>query len=86
MSADRLRVGDVPSRLRIAHCWALVGVCAAEVVAGIWLWRGQRRGAFLGLATTPAALALGTGFALPFLLVPAPIRAGLVVVERRRLR
>ena len=65
---------------------ALVGVCALEVLAGIWLWRGQRRGALLGLATTPAALVLGSGFALPFLLIPAPIRAGLAAAERRRLR
>jgi hypothetical protein len=65
---------------------ALAGVCTLEVIAGAWLWRGQRRGALLGLATTPAALALGTGFALPFLLIPAPIRAGLVVAERLRLR
>ena len=66
--------------------WALVGVCALEVVAGVWLWRGQRRGALLGLATTPAALALGSGFALPLLLIPAPIRAGLAAAARQRLR
>ena len=66
--------------------WALVGVCGLEVVAGIWLWQGRRRGARLGLAVTPFALALGSGFALPFLLLPAPIRAALVVAGRRSLR
>jgi hypothetical protein len=66
--------------------WALVGVCALDVVAGIWLWQGHRRGAALGLATTPVGLGLGAGFALPFLLVGVPIRAALVMVGRRTLR
>jgi hypothetical protein len=66
--------------------WALVGVCALDVVAGIWLWQGRRRGARLGLATTPLALALGAGFALPFLLAGVPIRAALVLAARRSLR
>lgn len=57
-----------------------------DVVAGIWLWQGRRRGAWLGLATTPLALGLGAGFALPFLLVGAPIRALLVLAGWRRLR
>ena len=45
--------------------WTFVGVCAADVVAGVGLWRGRRWGARLGLATSPFALALGVGFALP---------------------
>jgi hypothetical protein len=65
---------------------ALVGVCTLDVVAGIWLWQGRRRGATLGLATTPAALFLGAGFALPFLLVGVPIRVALVLAGRRNLR
>jgi len=65
--------------------WALVGVCGLEVVAGIWLWQGRRRGARLGLPVTPFALA-GSGVALPFLLLPAPIRAAPVVAGRRSLR
>jgi hypothetical protein len=64
----------------------LVGVCALDVVAGVWLWQGKRRGANLGLATTVPALALGTGFALPFLLAGVPIRVGLVLAGRRTLR
>lgn len=66
--------------------WALVGICALDVVAGAWLWQGRRRGADLALATSPFALALGAGFALPFLLVGVPIRAGLVIAGRRSLR
>lgn len=66
--------------------WALVVVCALDVLAGLWLWQGRRRGATLGLTTTPFALALGLGFALPFLLLLAPIRAALVLAGRRILR
>jgi hypothetical protein len=65
--------------------WGMIGVCAADVLAGIWLWQGRRRGAVLGLATTPVALALGAGFALPFLLAGVPIRVALVVAGRRSL-
>lgn len=65
---------------------ALVGVCALQVVAGVWLWQGRRRGAQLALATTPLALGLGTGFALPFLLVGEPINAALVIAGRRSLK
>jgi hypothetical protein len=64
----------------------LIGVCTLDVISGIWLWQGRQRGATLGLAMTPLALGLGAGFALPFLLVPAPIRAALVLRGRRRLR
>ena len=66
--------------------WALVGVCVLEVVTGAWLWQGRRRGARLGLATTPLAIGLGAGFALPLLLVGAPLRAALVLAGRRSLR
>ena len=65
--------------------WTLVGTSALDVVAGIWLWQGRRRGAQLGLATSPVTLALGVGFALPVLLLSAPIRAALVLVGRRTL-
>jgi hypothetical protein len=58
---------------------ALMAVCALDVVAGVRLWRGEPAGARLGLATTPFVLALGAGFALPFLLIPAPIRAALIL-------
>ena len=74
-----------PSRFT-ALGWTLVGLCAVDVVAGIWLWQGRRWGAWLGLATTPLAVGLGLGFALPFLLIGAPIRAWLVFAHRRSLR
>jgi hypothetical protein len=51
----------------------LIVVSALNLLAGIWVWQGKRRGARLGLATTPLALALGIGFALT---VPAPPGAG----------
>jgi len=66
--------------------WALVVVCALDVLAGVWLWQGQRRGARLGLVMTPFAIALGVGYALPFLVLLAPIRAGLVLAGWRSLR
>ena len=64
----------------------LVGACARNVVAGIWLWQGRRRGAALALATSPATFALAVGFALPFLLAGVPISAALVLAGRRSLR
>lgn len=70
----------------IALGLGLVTVATLDVVAGIWLWHGRLRGAILGLATSPAAFALGIGFALPFLLVGVPIRAALILAGRRALR
>ena len=69
----------------IALGWSLVVVCALDVLAGRWLWQGRRRGAALGLATTPAAFVLGAGFALPFLLIGLPIRVALILIGRRSL-
>lgn len=66
--------------------WALVGVCALDVLAGIWLWQGRRRGFRLGMATNGPALLLGIGFELPLLLLGVPIRAALVVAGRHSLR
>jgi hypothetical protein len=66
--------------------WALVGVCALDVGSARLLWRGRCAGAVLGLATTPVALVMAVGFALPFLLVGVPIRVALVVLGRRSLR
>ena len=65
--------------------WTFVGVCAADVVAGIGLWRGRQWGARLGLATSPLALALGVGFDLPLVLVGVPLRVALVLARRRSL-
>ena len=65
--------------------WTFVGVCAADVVAGVGLWRGRRWGARLGLATSPLVLALGAGFGLPLILLGVPVRVALVLVGRRSL-
>ena len=65
--------------------WTFVGVCAADVVAGLGLWRGRRWGARLGLTTSPLALALGVGFDLPLVLVGVPLRVALVLAGRRSL-
>ena len=61
----------------------LTAVSILDVVAGIWLWRGQRRGARLGLVTSPLAFGLGIGFAVPFLLIVPPLRAALVLSAAR---
>jgi hypothetical protein len=66
--------------------WALVVICVLDVLAGVWLWQGRRRGARLGVATMPLTLVLGLGFAFPFLLSALPLRLLLVVVARSGLR
>jgi len=65
--------------------WTFVVVCAADVVAGVGLWRGRRWGARLGLAASPLALALGVGFDLPLILLGVPVRVALVLAGRRSL-
>jgi hypothetical protein len=69
-----------------ALAWALVVACLLDALAGAWLWQGRRRGARLGLAMTPATLALALGFAFPFLLAALPIRLVLVAAARSSLR
>ncbi len=66
--------------------WSFVAVCALDALAGIWLWQGRRRGARLGMVTSPLALIAGAGFALPFLLVGIPMRLGLTWAGRGSLR
>lgn len=83
MSGPFERLGTGPFA---ALGWTLVGVCVLDVLAGSWLWQGRRRGAWLGLATTPLALGLAVGFALPFLLVGVPLRVAFVLAGRRSLR
>ena len=78
MGADQLTL------LGRALAWVLIGVSAVDVATSRWLWQGRRRGSVIGLATTPVSLALGLLFHLPFLIVVAPLRAGLVIAESRR--
>ena len=66
--------------------WVFVGVCAVETLAGWKLWKGQRRGASLGIWTTPLAVLFGLGFALPFYLASIPIRLVLLALGRRAPR
>ena len=66
--------------------WSFVAVCALDTLAGIWLWQGRKRGARLGMVTSPLAFILGVGFALPFLLVGVPMRLGLTWAGRGSLR
>ncbi len=75
LGADRFRVLG----------WSLVVVSALDVLAGIWLWQGRRRGLRLGLLTSVPAFGLAAGFALPFLLVGVPLRVFLALVGRRHL-
>jgi hypothetical protein len=63
----------------------LVGVSTLDVMVGIWLWRGQRRGLRLALANV-AAMPLAAGFGgLPLLLWGVPLRAALAWAGRRGL-
>jgi hypothetical protein len=62
---------------------SFIAVCGIDVLAGVWIWQGRRRGARLGLVTTPIALALAIGYALPILLLLVPIRAGLALAGWR---
>jgi hypothetical protein len=66
--------------------WAFVVVCAADVIAGVWLWQRRRRGLLLGLLTAPPGFALALGFALPFMLIGLPLRVVLALAGRRSLR
>lgn len=66
--------------------WTFAGLCAIESLAGVWLWQGRRRGANLGLATTPLSIALGLGFALPLYVGSIPVRLGLLWLGRRSPR
>ena len=65
---------------------ALAAISGLNVMAGAWLWRGERRGLRLGLATFAPTVVLGIGFALPFLLIGLPISTLFAVAGRRSLR
>jgi hypothetical protein len=64
---------------------ALAAVSALNLVAGAWLWRGERRGLRLSLATFAPTMALGVGFALPFLLIGIPLSTALALGGSRAL-
>ena len=70
--------------------WALasllIAVSIVDVLIGRWLWQGRPRGAVLALVMAPLSFALGWLFALPYLIVMAPLRAIAAVVAWRDLR
>jgi hypothetical protein len=72
--------------LGLALAWLLIAVSIVDVVIGRWLWQGRQRGAALALVLAPLSLALGWLFALPYLLVVAPLRAIAAAVAWRDLR
>ena len=72
--------------LGVSLAWVLIAVSIVDVVIGRWLWQGSRRSVGLALVMAPVSLALGWLFALPYLLVMAPLRAIAVLVARRDLR
>ena len=65
---------------------ALIVVSVVDLVAGVWLRQRRRRGAMLGVATTPISLLLGTLFVVPALWIIPPVRAVLAIAGWRRLR
>ena len=67
-----------------ALAWVLVGVSAVDVATSRRLWQDRRRGRVIGMATTPVSFGLGLLFQLPFLIVVAPLRAGLVITDSLR--
>lgn len=77
---------QLPADAFVAVGGLFVAACAVDVVAARWLWRGERRGATLGLAMTPVQLVFAIGFAFPFLLLALPIRVGLILAARPGLR
>jgi ABC-type spermidine/putrescine transport system permease subunit II len=64
----------------------LAAVCSLDVLAGFWLWRGERRGLRLATAAALPGLVLGAGFELPFLLLGLPLSLLLALAGRRTLR
>jgi hypothetical protein len=69
-----------------ALAWLLIAVSVVDVLIGRWLWQGESRGAVLALVMAPVSFALGWLFALPYLLVMAPLRALAAVLAWRDLR
>lgn len=69
-----------------ALAWLLIAVSVVDIAIGRWLWQGRRRGALLALVMAPLSFALGWLFALPYLLLMAPLRAIGAGIARRDLR
>ena len=63
---------------------AMGAVCAADVAAGVLIWRGDPLGGRLAAVATPPGVILGLGFALPFYLAAVPAWSALLILGRRR--
>jgi hypothetical protein len=63
-----------------------ITVCAAEVVAGVLLWKRRRSGLWLSLALLPLEAAYWLGFALPFGPLLGAGRTMAVIAELRGAR
>ena len=72
--------------LGMAFALLLIAVSIVDVLIGRWLWQGRRRGGVLALVMVFVSFALGWLFALPYLIVMAPLRAVAVIVAWRDLR
>ena len=75
---------DRLTRLGRALAWLLIAISIVDVIIGRWLWQGRPRGAALALVMAPASFALGWLFALPYLIVMAPLRAIAALVAHHR--
>lgn len=64
----------------------LVATGVADILAGAWLWNGERHGERLALATSPISFVLSFGFALPFMLLGVPLRGALIALGRKSAR
>ena len=68
-----------------ALAWLLIAVSIVDVSIGRWLWQSRPRGVKLALVMAPVSFSLGWLFALPYLIVMAPLRAIAAVVAWRDL-
>jgi len=57
-----------------------------EVLAGVWLWRGLKQGALLGVVLSAVNAVFWVGFALPIPLIGGPLRILLLMLGWRSLR
>lgn len=66
--------------------WVQFALSGLEILAARWLWRSQRKGAWLGLALFPPSLVLWIGFAAPGPLLVGPVRVAAIAIGWRALR